>query len=174
MKKSESVLYQGRILRLLREEHLLPGGRAGNFEVVRHSGGAAIIPVLPDSTILLLRQYRPTAGGMVVEIPAGRLDPGEAPLDCARRELEEETGWRAGRIIPLGSILASVGYTDERIHLFAGLELTPGQENREPDEFIEPFAVPFSEAIAMAADGRIDDAKSAIALLRFAAQGKLI
>src|SRR5665647_718582 len=110
-------LYAGKVLRLCREAHTLPNGRTGNFEIVHHSGGAAVLPILPNGEVLLIRQFRAVAGTMVIEVPAGRLDAGEVPADCARRELEEETGYRAGTLIPLGSTLPSIGYSDERIHL---------------------------------------------------------
>ncbi len=161
-------LYAGKVLRLCRETHTLPNGRTGNFEIVHHSGGAAILPILPNGEVLLIRQYRPVAGRMVIEIPAGRLDAGEVPADCARRELEEETGYRVGKLIDLGSTLPSVGYTDERIHLFAARELTAGTMAQEDHEFIEFLPLPLDEAIAMAGDGRIDDAKTQLALLLYA------
>lgn len=161
-------LYAGKVVHLCRETHILPNGRTGNFEIVHHSGGSAILPLLPDGTVLLIRQFRPVAGRMVIEIPAGRLDAGEVPADCARRELEEETGYRAAQLIDLGSTLPSVGYTDERIHLFAALDLTKGTLAQEHHEFIEFLPIPLDEAIAMAGDGRIDDAKTQLALLLYA------
>ena len=163
-------LYAGKVLRLCRETHTLPNGRTGNFEIVHHSGGAAILPILASGEVLLIRQFRPVAGKMVIEIPAGRLDPGEAPAACARRELEEETGYRAGTLRDLGSTLPSVGYTDERIHLFAALDLTLGTMAQEHHEYIEFLPVPLSQALAMARDGRIDDAKTQLALLLYAQQ----
>lgn len=165
-------LYAGKVVRLCREAHTLPNGRIGNFEIVHHSGGAAILPILPGGEVLLIRQFRPVAGKMVIEIPAGRLDAGEVPADCARRELEEETGYRVGELIALGSTLPSVGYTDERIHLFAARGLTPGTLAQEHHEFIEFLPIPFAEALAMAGDGRIDDAKTQLALLLYAQQAE--
>lgn len=167
MRMKCTELYAGKVLRLCREEHTLPNGRTGQFEIVHHSGGAAVLPILPKGEVLLLRQFRAVAGRMVIEIPAGRLDAGETPADCACRELEEETGYRAGRLIPLASTLPSVGYTDERIHLFAALELTAGMPAREDHEYIELLPLPFSEALAMTVDGRIDDAKTQLALLLY-------
>jgi ADP-ribose pyrophosphatase len=108
-------IFQGRILSLGVETHLLPDGRKAEFEIVRHPGGAAVLPVLDDGRVLLLRQFRPAAGDAVLEIPAGRLEPGEAPAACARRELAEEAGYRAGRLERLGETLSSVGFCDERI-----------------------------------------------------------
>lgn len=168
MSDTSTCLYNGRVVRLCREAHTLPNGRVGTYEIVHHSGGAAVLPILPSGEVLLLRQFRPAGGGMVIEIPAGRLDPGEAPAACATRELEEETGYRAGRLIPLGSTLPSVGYTDERIHLFAAVGLVPTAINREEHEFIELLAVPLATALAMVADGRLVDAKSQLALLLYA------
>ena len=160
-------LYSGKVLRLCREVHTLPNGRTGNFEIVHHSGGAAILPILPTGEVLLIRQFRPVAGKMVIEIPAGRLDANETPADCARRELEEETGYRAGTLLDLGSTLPSIGYSDERIHLFAAIDLTLGRMAQEDHEFIEFLPVPLDEAMAMAGDGRIDDAKTQLALLLY-------
>lgn len=168
MTSSGTELFAGKVLRLCREAHTLPDGRTGNYEIVHHSGGAAILPILPSGEVLLIRQFRPVTGKMVVEIPAGRLDPGEAPSVCARRELEEETGYRAGTLIDLGSTLPSVGYTDERIHLFVAMDLTLGRIAQEDHEYIEFFSVPLSEAVTMAGDGRIDDAKTQLALLLYA------
>jgi ADP-ribose pyrophosphatase len=167
MSTNSTELYAGKVLRLCREVHTLPNGRTGHFEILHHSGGAAILPILPNGEVLLIRQFRPVAGKMVIEIPAGRLDAGEAPADCARRELEEETGYCAGKLIALGSTLPSVGYTDERIHLFAACDLTPGTLAQEHHEFIEFLPMSLDEAVMMAADGRIDDAKTQLALLLY-------
>lgn len=172
MSTDSTELYAGQVLRLCREVHTLPNGHTGNFEVVHHSGGAAILPLLPSGEVLLLRQLRPAIGRRVIEIPAGRLDPGEVPADCARRELEEETGYRAGKLIELGSTLPSVGYTDERIHLFAACQLQPGTMAQEEHELIELLPTPFAEAMAMVNDGRIDDAKTQLALLLYASQSE--
>lgn len=168
MTTDSTEIYAGKILRLCREVHTLPNGRMGNYEIVHHSGGAAILPILPSGEVLLIRQFRPVAGKMVIEIPAGRLDSGEAPVDCARRELEEETGYLARTMIDLGSTLPSVGYTDERIHLFAAIDLALGTIAQEDHEFIEFLPIPLDEALAMASDGRIDDAKTQLALLLYA------
>lgn len=150
------------------EEHSLPDGRKGTYEIVRHPGGAAVLPILADGRVLLIRQFRPAAGGWVVELPAGRLEEGEEPAATAGRELEEETGYRAGGLEPLGSVLSSVGFCDERIHLFVARDLTAGECRREPDEAIELFALPLQEALAQIAAGAIDDAKTQLALLRYA------
>lgn len=171
MSTNSTEIYHGKVLRLCREVHTLPNGRTGNFEIVHHSGGAAVLPILPNGEVLLIRQYRAVAGKMVIEVPAGRLDPGENPADCARRELEEETGYRAGTLLALGSTLPSVGYTDERIHLFVACDLTLGTMAQEHHEYIEFLPIPLQEALAMAGDGRIDDAKTQLALLLYRQKG---
>jgi len=167
MSTHSTELYAGKVLRLCREAHTLPDGRTGHYEIVHHSGGAAILPILPSGDVLLIRQFRPVAGKMVIEIPAGRLDLGELPADCARRELEEETGYRVGTLLDLGSTLPTIGYSDERIHLFVGRDLTLGTIAQEEHEYIEFLPIAFSEALAMAIDGRIDDAKTQLALLLY-------
>lgn len=167
MSTDAKELYHGKVLRLCCEAHTLPNGRTGHFEIVHHSGGAAILPILPSGEVLLIRQFRAVAGKMVIEIPAGRLDAGEVPADCARRELEEETGYLAGTLLALGSTFPSIGYSDERIHLFVAKDLTAGTMAQEDHEYIEFLPIPLPEALSMAADGRIDDAKTQLALLLY-------
>ena len=165
MNGGRRTIFTGRILSLAIESHRLPDGRSADFEIVRHPGGAAVLPVLADGRVLLIRQFRPAVGREVLEIPAGRLEPGEAPEVCARRELEEETGWRAGRVAPLGQTLSSVGFCDERIHLFLADQLQPVPAAPEADEFIEPVRFTFDEALAAVANGTLVDAKTQLALL---------
>jgi ADP-ribose pyrophosphatase len=147
-----------------------PNGREADFAIIRHPGASAVIPYLSDPAgedpqILLLRQYRYAADGYLYEVPAGRLDPGESPLDCARRELREETGCTASRVEALCSMLMTPGYTDERIHFFIATGITRGEAAREEDEFAETVVLPLSRALAMIEQGEIEDAKTAIAIL---------
>lgn len=137
------------------------------FQVIRHPGGAAILPVHGDGTVSLIRQLRPAVAATLLEIPAGRLSPGEPPAECARRELLEETGLRAGKVVPLGSIHSSPGVFDEVIHLFAALEMSEGLAEPEADEDIQVIRLNLSDVLAMAADGRISDSKTLAALLRW-------
>lgn len=158
-------LYRGRIISLAMEQHPLPDGRQAEFEIIRHPGGAAVVPLLADGRVVLIRQFRPAFAAWLWEIPAGRLEIGESPAACAGRELAEETGYRAGRLEKLGEMLSTPGFCDEVIHLFVARDLHPSACTPEEDEFIE--AVPFSlaEALAMVRRGEIVDGKSQLALL---------
>lgn len=136
--------------------------------MVRHPGASAVVPLLDsgrDPRVLLIRQYRYAANGYVYEVPAGRLDPGEAPEACASRELKEETGYSAASLRQLTTIYTTPGFTDERIHIFVAQGLTLGSSEREPDEFLELNPVLLSEAVAMIQSGEIVDGKTSIALL---------
>jgi len=162
--------FAGRFIRVSLEEHSLPDGRRGAFEIVRHPGGAAVLPILDDGRVLLIRQFRPAVDASILELPAGKLDPGEAPRDCAARELEEETGYRAARLEPLGQMWTAVGFCDELLHLFVARDLSPGERATEPDEFIELTPLPLGEALALLQRGEIRDGKTQLALLLYAAQ----
>jgi ADP-ribose pyrophosphatase len=164
----ERKVQRGVMLEMISEEVELPGGRRAQLDLIRHPGAAAVVPFLSDDEILLIRQYRYAAGGEIYEVPAGKLEPGEAPEICARRELEEETGFRAERLEGLGEILTTPGFTDERIHLFAAEGLSPGQQNLDDDEVIELVPMPLSEALKMVWTGALPDAKSALAILQAA------
>ena len=136
------------------------------FQIIRHPGGAAVLPLHEDGTVTLIRQLRPAIAERILEVPAGRLGKGEEPVACAGRELLEETGITAARFIPLGKIFSSPGVFDEVIHLFAATGLTCGVAQPEADEEIETVRLPFTDALQMASDGRISDGKTMAALLR--------
>ncbi len=155
------------------EKHQLPDGREAEFEMVRHPGGAAVLPLLPDGRVLLIRQFRPAAGGMLLEIPAGKLEPGEPPEQCARREIEEEAGFSAGRIEPLGRMLTAPGFCDEMLHLFVARDLSQVPSRLEPDEYIETAPLQVEDALKMALEGKIADGKTQLALLLARGQGMI-
>jgi ADP-ribose pyrophosphatase len=147
-----------------------PDGSTLTLEVVRHPGAAAVVPLLSDPTgadpqVLLIRQYRYAASGPIWEVPAGVLEPGESPEECARRELREETGARAERIEHLTTIYTTPGFTDERIHLFLATGITPGEPRPMSDEFLVVEARPISRVLEMIRDRDVVDAKSVVALL---------
>ena len=163
---SSEKVYRGRILDVALEKHAMPDGRQSNFEIIRHPGGAAVLPVLPDGQVLLIPQFRPAIGAMVYEIPAGRLEPDESPGECAGRELIEEVGYCASQITPLGGFWSTVGFCDEYIHLFLGKGLTVAEQALEPDEVIELCPMPLDEALHKVKSGEILDGKTQLALLR--------
>jgi ADP-ribose pyrophosphatase len=163
-------VYTGRVIDLDVDTVRFPDGSTGELEMIRHPGASAVVPFLSEPTgedpqILLIRQYRYAASSYLYEVPAGRLEPGETPEQCARRELEEETGCRAERVEALTSVFTTPGFTDERIHLFAAYGLTAGQLQRDADEFLEVKTMSLTEALAMIARGEIVDGKTIVALL---------
>jgi ADP-ribose pyrophosphatase len=162
--------YSGRIISVDLDRVRFPDGSEGELEMVRHPGASAVVPFLSDPgggdpQVLLLRQYRYAADRVMYEIPAGRLDPGETPVDCARRELREETGCDAARLEPLTTIYTTPGFTDEKIHLFLAAQLTQGVAQHEDDEFIATEALPISRALQLIQEGEISDGKTIIGLL---------
>jgi ADP-ribose pyrophosphatase len=174
---SSRHIHTGRVITLNTDTVRLPDGSTMEMDMIRHSGAAAVVPFVSDPRgedpqLLLLRQYRYAAGGYLWEIPAGRLDVGEAPVHCAHRELQEETGCTAESMVPLTTFLTTPGFTDERIHIFMASGLTAGTANREADEFIEVVTKPLSEVLAMIERGDITDAKTMIGVL-FAAGFRL-
>lgn len=162
---SERRVARGARFELITEQVTLPNGRTTWVDLLVHPGAAAVLPFLADGRVLLIRQYRHAASGYLLEVPAGKLDPGESAEACAARELEEETGHRAGRLEPLGTIWPSPGFTDERIHLFAAHALEAGDQRLEDDELIELVPMAFDEALRRVVAGEISDAKSAMAIL---------
>jgi ADP-ribose pyrophosphatase len=142
-----------------------PGGYVATLDLLEHPGAAAVVPLLAGGDIVLLRQYRFAAHGYIWEIPAGKLDPGEAPEACAARELSEETGYVAGRLTRVGAVLTAPGFTDELIHLFCAEALSPGAHARERDELIEVHRMPLARAWDMVQSGEIVDAKTIAGLV---------
>ncbi|MFN2427109.1 MAG: NUDIX hydrolase [Candidatus Binatia bacterium] len=165
---SRRVLHTGRIGSFGIEEVELPSGRRCTLDVLKHPGAAAAVVFTTDTRIVLLRQYRHAAGLWLWEIPAGKLDPGEAPAECIAREIEEETGFRARSIVSLGVMLPTPAYTDERIWLYLATGTETGTMAHGADEEIEVHQFEFDEALAMITRGEIIDAKT-IAGLHLAA-----
>jgi ADP-ribose pyrophosphatase len=165
------LVHDGRIVHLSVDTVRFPNGSIGELEFIRHSGAAAILPVLsdpagPDPQVLLIRQYRYASGGYLLEVPAGRPDhPGEDWEVCARRELEEETGLLAGKLVYLTTIFTTPGFTDEQIRIFMATELTLGTAKLDDDEFLETAVMTISNALERIRSGEISDAKTICALL---------
>ena len=162
--------YTGRVINLDIDQVRFPNGKVGELEMIRHSGASAVLPFLgdpaaDDPTILLIRQYRYAADGFIYEIPAGRLEPGEPPEECAVRELREETGCTAARMEHLYTMYTTPGFTDEKIHLFVATGLERGNSSLEQDEFVEAVPTTMSAALRLIKDGTINDAKTALSIL---------
>lgn len=166
-------LYSGRIVKLGLETATLPNGQTVSLEIIRHPGAAAIVPLHADGSVSLIRQHRHAAGGMIWEVPAGVVDPGESPSRCAHRELAEEVQLAADQMSPLGAIFTTPGFTDERIHLFLATGLRPIDSAPEADEYIEVHRLPLPVALQMIADGEITDAKTICALHAAAARASV-
>lgn len=163
-------VYSGRVLNLDIDKVRFPDDSTGELEIIRHPGASAILPFLSDPAgddpqILLIKQYRYAAEDFLYEVPAGRLDPNEAPLDCARRELLEETGCTAERIEPLYTFYTTPGFIDEQIHGFLATGLTRGRSNREADEFMTLETMTLSHALELIKAGEIRDGKTTVLIL---------
>lgn len=172
---SSRKVHDGRILKLSVDTVRFPDGSTGEREVVRHPGAAAVLPLVTsaaeaDPEILLVRQYRYAPGSYLCEVPAGLPDSSDEPWeDCARRELEEETGYRAARITPLTRLHSTPGFTDIVVRMYLAEGLTPGESRLDDDEFVEVVRVRFSRALEMVREGEITDCKTVAALLYAAA-----
>jgi ADP-ribose pyrophosphatase len=165
-----TVIHDGRVVHLSIDRVRFPDGTEGELEFIRHRGASAVVPFLgapddPDPTMIMIHQYRYAAGGFVYEIPAGIPFDGESWEGCARRELEEETGYIAGEVRFLTSIFTTPGFTNEEIRLFEAVELRKGEVERDADEFIEVVEMPFSQAVRMVREGVIRDGKSVAGIL---------
>jgi ADP-ribose pyrophosphatase len=163
---SQEYKYKGKIINLRVDRARLPDGTEAGREVVEHPGGVCVAALTGEDELLFVRQFRYPYGEIIPELPAGKMSPGEDPLLCGKRELEEETGAKAERFEPLGRLYPSPGYCGEIIHLFFADGLTFGDMNPDDDEFLEMERIPFAEAVRMVLDGEIDDAKTQIAVLK--------
>lgn len=171
---STRTVFAGSLLDVRVESVRYPDGSTGELEMIRHRGAAAALPIVDPSErcdggtsigVLLLKQYRHAAGGFIWEVPAGKLDGGEAPEACARRELKEEAGVEARRLEHMTTLLTTPGFTDERIELFLATQLLFGASSPEGHEFIEVHVMDLAEALRMVDEAEITDAKTVASLL---------
>lgn len=166
---SSTYLYRGKIINLRRDQVLTPGGKEPALrEIVEHPGAVAVLVLDQEDRILLVKQYRHAASRILLEVPAGKLEPGEEPLACARRELAEETGCLGGEWKELAWFYTSPGFCDEKIYLFLARGVSEGPPHPDGDEALEPFWLDLAEAQRSLLRGGINDAKT-IAALHFAA-----
>lgn len=157
--------FSGRLVKLRVDRVRLPNGRESTREIVVHRGAIAVVPLADNDKIVMIRQFRQAAGEVLVEIPAGTLEPGEDPDACAHREMQEEIGYRADRLELMFRSYLAPGYSTEMLHTFLARGLTQVSAEREPDEFIEVIEVPIDEALRMIQTGEIKDAKTICGVL---------
>lgn len=163
---SADYKYRGRIINLRVDTAELPNGATATREVVEHPGGVCVAALTEDGCLLFVRQFRYPYQTVLLELPAGKLDPGEDPLEAGKRELREETGAKASRYESLGTLYPSPGYCGEIIHLYAASGLTSGETAPDEDEFLEVEKIPLEEAARMVLEGEIPDAKTQAAVLK--------
>lgn len=165
--QDDTIAYRGKIISLRTGNVRLLNGGTAFREVIEHPGGVGVIPYLEsENAFVLIRQFRIALNRSLIECPAGKIEGDDEPEHRGRVELEEETGYRAGRMIPLGHIHPSVGFLNERIHLYLAVDLTPTKQNLEHDEVIELVHIPVAEVHTRLADYSIEDAKTVVGLYR--------
>lgn len=163
---NSTCIYKGKVINLKVDDVVLPNGKTVKREIITHCGAVGIVAVDENNNTYLVNQFRKAAEREFLEIPAGKIDPGEAPAECAKRELKEETGFASDDLTSLGSIYVSPGYCNEVIHLFLAQNLKKGELSLDEDEFLHTVCIPFKEALELALNGKMSDAKSVVALLR--------
>lgn len=163
--KSSEIIYRGRVVTLRLDTVKLPNGEEVTREIVEHRGAVAIVPLLNETTVVMVRQFRLAANEYLLEVPAGTLERGEEPIDCAHRELSEEIGYRAGEMMPLFQQYLAPGYSSEVLHVFLARDLTKTRQATDPDESIEVVFTRISDIKEMIMRGDIKDAKTIAGLL---------
>ncbi len=158
--------FEGRIFKIRLDEVELPDGKQSKREIVEHSGGVGVLAVTCDGRVPLVRQYRHPYGEVIYEIPAGKLEAGEQPIECGKRELYEETGFTAERFESLGVVYPTPGYCAEKIHVFLATSLHFGDNKLDDGEFLECELIEFETALKMVMSGEIKDSKTQIAILK--------
>jgi len=162
-----TIVYHGEKFNVLKKPIMLPSGKKVAKEIVEYPGAAAILPLISENTVLLLKQYRVALDNWIIEIPAGTLKPNETPLECAMRELEEETGFKAKEWVKMLEIYTSPGYSNEILHVFLAKGLERGVKKLEESEILENIYLTLDEALNMVKRSEIKDAKTIIALLYY-------
>ena len=162
---STEPVFDGKLLHVRRDRVRTPGGGESVREWIEHPGAAAVVPLFSDGTVALVRQFRYAPRREFLEVPAGKLDPGESPDACAAREMAEEVGLTAERWTSLGPTYPAIGYSSELIHLFLAEDIDETERAADDDEHVVPVRMPLAEAVAQARRGEIADAKTALALL---------
>ncbi len=165
-KLSSEEIFDGVAIHLYRDEILLPNGKKGVREVIRHPGAVCVLPIKDDGNVIFVNQFRYAFNKVTLEAPAGKLDKGEIPLDAAKRELREETGLIANNIVYLGEMYTTPALIDEIIHLYLATDLVSGEQDLDEDEFINVIEMPFVEAVGKVMNGEIKDSKTQTIILK--------
>ena len=163
---SREEIFKGKVMHVVRDTVELPNGACATREVALHNGAVCVIPLTDDGRVVLERQYRYAVGRVMTEIPAGKLEPGEDPVVCAARELEEETGYVARELLNIGDYFGSPAILGEHITMFLARSLEKGRIHRDPDEFLEVFELPLDELVDRVMTGEITDAKTQLCALK--------
>ena len=164
---SSETIYEGKIITVRRDTVMLPNGKEAGREIVEHPGGVAVVALDAEDNVYMVRQYRRPFDKVILEIPAGKLDHvGEDHFDCGNRELKEETGLTAGRYDYLGSFMVSPGFCQELIHIYLARDLSSGDMDLDPDEFLQVETIPLKELLEMIMENKIEDAKTVIGILK--------
>lgn len=170
---SSEMIYKGAILNLRRDEVEVINGRVSHREIVEHNGGVGMIAIKEDGKVILIKQFRKPIEKVIMEIPAGKIEKGEEPYSTAVRELKEETGYTAGKIEYLTKFYPSVGYSSEAIYIYLCTDLMPGETQFDENEALDIFEMDLEELFKMAVKGKIEDGKTAIAIMQAWARIKL-
>ncbi|HIX68272.1 MAG TPA: NUDIX hydrolase [Candidatus Anaerostipes excrementavium] len=171
-KIEQRLMHQGKVVGFYEDIVKLPSGKVVTWDLVKHKGAAAVVPVTEKGTILLVKQYRNALDQETLEIPAGGIEPGETSLECVTREIEEETGYRAGKMEHLMTIVTAIGFCDEKIPIYVASDLRPSKQHLDEDEFIDVKEFTIEEIKEMIFDGRIIDAKTISGVLGYIAAQK--
>ena len=163
--KSSEKIFSGRLIDLYFDQIELPNGKSSTREWIKHPGAVCIIPILPNGNLCLIRQYRYGPRAEFIEIPAGKLDVGEDPLVCAKRELEEEIGYIAGKLTFLTNIHPAIGFSNEKMWVYLAEDLILSKQSLDQDEFLELYPIPLKKAIDLIYEGKITDVKTVIGIL---------
>ena len=163
---SRDIIFEGKVFNIAVCQAELPSGEIVRRDIMLHNGGVGVLPIDENINVILVQQYRYGASCFLWEIPAGKLEKGEDPFECAKRELEEETGYRTDNYTYLGILNPSPAIMSEVIHIYLAQDLTAGERHLDQDEFLEVQKVPFEVAYQMVLDGKITDAKTQIAILK--------
>lgn len=166
------TIFNGKIVKLREDQVILSNGNKATREVVEHNGAVAVLPINEDGDLFLVKQFRKPVEQEILELPAGKLEVGEDPQDCAIRELEEEIGYRAGDIKKLTSFYTSPGFSNEIIHIFVASDLKKTQINRDDDELMDILEMSFEKVKNMIYNGKIIDAKTIVGILYFLQKNK--